>query len=132
MGKYDDLETTAQRVYKYLRERIGDTPQFVRYTEIAEEVGKKPRGQGSNDRKSLFSSLSDGNFTVRNADFSRSDQHSHRIRHRRTGAPDFLRNFRISHEGEKRGRAKERARKWANMTIWKRRRKGYINTCGNE
>jgi len=38
MGKYDDLETTAQRVYKYLRERIGDTPQFVRYTEIAEEV----------------------------------------------------------------------------------------------
>ena len=40
MGKYDDLETTAQRVYKYLRERIGDTPQFVRYTEIAEEVGR--------------------------------------------------------------------------------------------
>ncbi len=40
MGKYDDLETTAQRVYKYLRERIGDTPQFVRYAEIAEEVGR--------------------------------------------------------------------------------------------
>lgn len=59
---------------------------------------KKPRGQGSNDRKSPFSSLSDGNFTVRNADFARSDQHSHRIRHRRTGAPDFLRNFRISHK----------------------------------
>lgn len=59
---------------------------------------KKPRGQGSNDRKSPFSSLSDGNFTVRNADFARSDQHSHRIRHRRTGAPDFLRDFRISHK----------------------------------
>ena len=40
MGKYDDLETTAQRVYKYLRERVGDTPQFIRYAEIAEEVGR--------------------------------------------------------------------------------------------
>lgn len=41
---------------------------------------KKPRGQGSNDRKSPVFSLSDGNFPVRNADFSRSDQHAHRIR----------------------------------------------------
>lgn len=65
---------------------------------IPPQYDKKPRGQGSNDRKSPFSSLSDGNFTVRNADFARSDQHSHRIRHRRTGAPDFLRNFRISHK----------------------------------
>ena len=40
MGKYDDLETTAQRVYKYLRERVGDTPQFIRSAEIAEEVGR--------------------------------------------------------------------------------------------
>lgn len=40
MGKYDDLETTAQRVYKYLRERVGDTPQFIRYAEIAEAVGR--------------------------------------------------------------------------------------------
>lgn len=40
MGKYDDLETTAQRVYKCLRERVGDTPQFIRYAEIAEEVGR--------------------------------------------------------------------------------------------
>lgn len=40
MGKYDDLETTAQRVYKYLRERVGDTPKFIRYAEIAEAVGR--------------------------------------------------------------------------------------------
>lgn len=40
MGKYDDLETTAQRVYKYLQERIGSAPAFVRYAEIAEEVGR--------------------------------------------------------------------------------------------
>lgn len=40
MGKYDELETTAQRVYRYLRERVGETPQFIRYAEIAEEVGR--------------------------------------------------------------------------------------------
>lgn len=40
MSKYDDLDTTAQRVYKYLSETIGKTPQFVRYTEIADEVGR--------------------------------------------------------------------------------------------
>ena len=40
MGNYDELETTAQRVYKYLRERIGSEPTFVRYAEIAEAVGR--------------------------------------------------------------------------------------------
>lgn len=40
MGKYDELETTAQRVYKYLKEKVGETPQFIRYAEIAEEVGR--------------------------------------------------------------------------------------------
>jgi len=75
------------------------SPRSVRKKSYALfSVPQKPRGQGSNDRKSPFSSLSDGNFTVRNADFSRSDQHADGIRHRRTGAPDFLRDFRISHE----------------------------------
>lgn len=40
MGKYDDLETTAQRVYRYLSEKITDEPRFIRYAEIAEEVGR--------------------------------------------------------------------------------------------
>ena len=68
MGKYDDLETTAQRVYKYLRERIGDTPLFVRYTEIAEEVGRT-RSSVSYAVGVLIRagkiSVSDGKITVR-------------------------------------------------------------------
>lgn len=40
MSKYDDLETTAQRVYKYLSEKITDEPQFIRYAEIAAEIGR--------------------------------------------------------------------------------------------
>ena len=68
MGKYDDLETTAQRVYKYLRERIGDTPQFVGYTEIAEEVGRT-RSSVSYAVGVLIRagkiSVSDGKITVR-------------------------------------------------------------------
>lgn len=68
MGKYDDLETTAQRVYKYLRERIGDTPQFVRYTKIAEEVGRT-RSSVSYAVGVLIRagkiSVSDGKITVR-------------------------------------------------------------------
>ena len=67
-------------------------------SKIPPQYTEKTTGQGSDDRKSPFSSLSDRDFPVRNADFARSDQHSHRIRHRRTGAPDFLRNFRISHK----------------------------------
>lgn len=39
-SKYDNLETTAQRVYKYLSETIGNTPRFVRYSEIAKETGR--------------------------------------------------------------------------------------------
>ena len=38
MAKYDVLETTAQRVYKYLCETITDEPQFIRYKLIADEV----------------------------------------------------------------------------------------------
>lgn len=68
MGNYDNLETTAQRVYKYLRERIGDTPQFVRYTEIAEEVGRT-RSSVSYAVGVLIRagkiSVSDGKITVR-------------------------------------------------------------------
>lgn len=40
MTSYDELETTAQRVYRYLRETIKDEPRFVNYSEIAEEVGR--------------------------------------------------------------------------------------------
>ena len=40
MSKYDDLETTAQRVYKYLSEKITGEPQFIRYADIAAEVGR--------------------------------------------------------------------------------------------
>ena len=40
MSKYDDLETTAQRVYKYLTEKIKKEPQFIRYAEIAAEIGR--------------------------------------------------------------------------------------------
>ncbi len=40
MSKYDDLETTAQRVYKYLSERYTGTPQYFPYKDIAEEVGR--------------------------------------------------------------------------------------------
>ena len=40
MTNYDELETTAQRVYRYLRETIKDKPQFVNYTTIADEVGR--------------------------------------------------------------------------------------------
>ena len=40
MGKYDDLETTAQRVYKYLSETIKGEPQFIRYKVIADEVDR--------------------------------------------------------------------------------------------
>ena len=40
MGKYDDLETTAQRVYRYLSNTIKHTPKFVSYADIAEEVDR--------------------------------------------------------------------------------------------
>lgn len=40
MGKYDDLETTAQRVYRYLSDTIKNTPKFVSYADIAEEVDR--------------------------------------------------------------------------------------------
>lgn len=40
MSKYDDLETTAQRVYKYLSERNTGEPQYIPYKEIAEEIGR--------------------------------------------------------------------------------------------
>ena len=44
MSKYDDLETTAQRVYKYLLETLGDKPAFVRYAEIAKEIDRTRSG----------------------------------------------------------------------------------------
>lgn len=40
MSNYDELDTTAQRVYKYLLEKIKDKPQFISYTEIADEIGR--------------------------------------------------------------------------------------------
>lgn len=68
MGKYDDLETTAQRVYRYLSEKITDEPQFVRYAEIAEEVGRT-RSSVSYAVGVLIRagkiSVSDGKITVR-------------------------------------------------------------------
>lgn len=44
MSKYDDLETTAQRVYKYLLENIPGEPKYIHYNEIAEEVGRTRSG----------------------------------------------------------------------------------------
>lgn len=68
MGKYDDLETTAQRVYRYLSEKITGVPQFVRYAEIAEEVGRT-RSSVSYAVGVLIRagkiSVSDGKITVR-------------------------------------------------------------------
>ena len=40
MTKYDDLESTAQRVYKYLSARYTGTPQYFPYKEIADEIGR--------------------------------------------------------------------------------------------
>ena len=40
MSKYDDLETTAQRVYKYLSDKYTGKPQYFPYKEIAAEVGR--------------------------------------------------------------------------------------------
>ena len=59
---------------------------------------KNGGGRVATTAKAPLSSLSDGNFTVRNADFARADQHAHRIRHRRSGAPDCFRDLRIAHE----------------------------------
>ena len=68
MGNYDELETTAQRVYKYLRERRGNAPAFVRYAEIAEAVGRT-RSSVSYAMGVLIRagkiSVSDGKITVR-------------------------------------------------------------------
>ncbi len=40
MTKYDDLESTAQRVYKYIVERYQGEPRYFPYKEIAEEIGR--------------------------------------------------------------------------------------------
>ncbi len=60
MSKYDDLETTAQRVYKYLSERYKGEPQYFPYKDIAEEVGRTlpPAVQAANaraDRERFYS-----------------------------------------------------------------------------
>lgn len=39
-SKYDELDTTAQRVYKYLSENIKNTPKFISYATIAQEVDR--------------------------------------------------------------------------------------------
>ena len=41
MSKYDELETTAQRVYKYLDEHILIVPKRIPYQEIANEIGRR-------------------------------------------------------------------------------------------
>ena len=39
--KYDELETTAQRVYKYVLEHYGkNNPQRLDYNVVAEEIGR--------------------------------------------------------------------------------------------
>ncbi len=40
MNKYDDLETTAQRVYKYLLTHYQGEPQYFPYKDIAAEIGR--------------------------------------------------------------------------------------------
>lgn len=40
MGNYDELDNTTQRVYKYLKERLKNAPEYVNYSEIGEEVGR--------------------------------------------------------------------------------------------
>lgn len=40
MSKYDELETTAQRVYKYLSENVLIKPKRIPYQVIADEIGR--------------------------------------------------------------------------------------------
>lgn len=40
MARYESFETTAQRVYNYLKENYTGAPQFVSYTEIADAIGR--------------------------------------------------------------------------------------------
>ena len=40
MTRYDELETTAQKVYKYLTDKYGKhNPKRVPYKDIADEIG---------------------------------------------------------------------------------------------
>ena len=39
--KYDELDTTAQRLYKYLLETYGkNNPKHIDYNAVAEEIGR--------------------------------------------------------------------------------------------
>ena len=60
---------------------------------------KNGGGRGGNDRKSpAFPHFRTVILPSENADFARADQHAHRIRHRRSGAPTASAISRIAHE----------------------------------